>query len=81
MQMHQLQGSIKKKVVQKSPFFFADSLSFDFSFKTATLECMPHHSFTSKLLHEYHSLLFNFRLDFLTGLKFNVDIYQRNVQK
>ena len=50
------QGSIKKKVVQKSAFFFADSLSFDFNFTTATSECMPHHSFTFKLLPEYYLL-------------------------
>ena len=82
MQMHQLQGSIKKKVVQKTAFFFfANSLSFDFNFKTATSECMPHHSFTSKLLHEYHLLFFNFRLDFLIGLKIKFDVRHRNVQK
>ena len=42
---------------------------------------MPHHSFTSKLLHEYHLLFFNFRLDFLIGLKIEFDARHRNVQK
>ena len=71
---------LKKKVIEKLLFFF-DSLSFDFNFKTATSECMPHHSFTSKLLHEYHLLFFNFRLDFLIGLKIKFDVCHRNVQK
>ena len=35
----------KKKVVQKSAFFFANSLSFDLNFETTTSEYMPHHSF------------------------------------
>ena len=42
---------------------------------------MPHHSFTSKLLHEYHLLFFNFRLDFLIGLKIEFDVRHSNVQK
>ena len=61
-------------------FFFANSLSFDFNFENATLECMPHRFFTSKLLHEYHSLFYNFRLDFLIGLKIKFDVCHRNVQ-
>ena len=81
MQMHQLQGSIKKKVVQKCAFFFADSLSFDFNFKTATSECMPHHSFTSKHLHEYPLLFSDFRLDFLIGLQIKFDVHHRIIQK
>ena len=79
--MHQLQGSIKKKVVQKTAFFFANLLSFDFNFRTATSECMPHHFFISKLLHEYHLLFFNFRLDILIGLKIKFDVRHINVQK
>ena len=62
-------------------FFLANSLSFDFNFQTATLECMPHRSFTSKLLHEYHSLFLNFRLDILIGLKIKFDVRHRNLQK
>ena len=81
MQMHELQRSIKKKVVQKSALFFAKPLSFDLKFKTATSECMPHRSFTSKLLHEYYSLFFDFRLDFLIGLKIKFNVRHRNVQK
>ena len=45
------------------------------------LKCMPHRSFTSKLLHEYHSLFFNFRLDFLIGLKIKFDVRHLNAQK
>ena len=44
-------------------------------------KCMPHHFFTSNPLHEYHSLFFNFRLDFLIGLKIKFDVRHRNVQK
>ena len=81
MQMYQLQGLIKKKLVQKTAIFFAKSLSFDFNFQTAASQCMPHHSFTSKLLHEYHLLLLNFRLELLIGLKLKFDVQHRNVQK
>ena len=72
---------LKKKQSRKVHFFFADSLSFDFNFTTATPECMPHHSFASKLLHKYNTLFFNFRLDFLIGLKIKFDVRHRNVQK
>ena len=62
-------------------FFFAKSLPFDLSSKTATSECMPHCSFASKLLHEYNALFFNFRLDFLIGLKIKFDVRHKNAQK
>ncbi len=42
---------------------------------------MPHHFFISKLLHEYHLLFFNFRLDILIGLKIKFDVRHINVQK
>ena len=71
---------LKKKQSRKVHFFFADSLSFDFNLKTVTSECMPHLSFTSKLLHKYHLLFFNFRLDFLIGLKIRFDVRHGNVQ-
>ena len=72
---------LKKKQSRKVHFFFANSLSIDFNFKTAMLECMPHHPFTSKPLHEYHSLFFNFRLDFLIGLKIKFNVRHKYVQK
>ena len=62
-------------------FFFAKSLLFDLSSKTATSECMPHRSFASKLVHKYHLLFFNFRLDFLIGLKIKFDVRHLNAQK
>ena len=71
----------KKSSPEKCIFFFAKSLLFDLSSKTATSECMPHRSFASKLLHEYNALFFNFRLDFLIGLKIKFDVRHRNVQK
>ena len=71
----------KKKSSPEKYFFFAESLLFDFNFEVPTSECMPHGSFTPKLLHEYHSLSFNFRLDFLIGLKIKFDVRHRNVQK
>ena len=81
MQIHQLQGSTKKKVVQKSAFFFLPiRFHLTLIFKTATPKCMPHPSFISKLLHEYHLLFFNFRLDFVIGLKIKFDVCHRNVQ-
>ena len=72
----------KKKVVQKSAFFFLPiRFHLTFNFTTATPECMPHHSFASKLLHKYNTLFFNFRLEFLIGLKIKFDVRHRNVQK
>ena len=61
--------------------FFANSLSFDINFKITTFKCMPHRFFISKLLHEYHLLFFDFRLDFVIGLKIKFDVCHRNVQK
>ena len=42
---------------------------------------MPHRSFATKLLHVYYWLLFNFRLDFLIGLKIKFDVRHRNAHK
>ena len=72
---------LKKKQSRKVHIFFASSLSFDINLTTATSECMPRHSFTSKLMHKYHLLFFNFRLDFLIGLKIKFDVRHRNFQK
>ena len=72
---------LKKKQSRNVHFFFADSLSFDFNFKTATSECLPHHSFTSKHLHEYPLLFSDFRLDFLIGLQIKFDVHHRIIQK
>ena len=63
-------GIDKKKVVQKTVFFFAKPLSFDFNFESAASEYMPHCSFTSNFSHEYHLLFLNFRL---IGLKVKFD--------
>ena len=49
MHVHQLQKT-KKKSSPENCFFFADSLSFDFNFETATPKYMPHHSFSLKIL-------------------------------
>ena len=81
MQMHQIQGSIKKKVVQKTTFFFAKTLSFDFNYKTAASECLPHPCFTSKILNEYNYLFSSFRLDSFIGLRIKFDVRHINVQK
>ena len=72
---------LKKKQSRKLHFFFAKPLAFDFNFKVAALKCMPHSSFNSKHLREYHLLLFNFRLDFSIGLTIKLYICHRNAQK
>ena len=53
--------SVKKKVVQKVPFFFDESLYFAFIFIFALFECMPHpyktSIYASKYLHNHCSVV------------------------